>query len=201
MSVSAGMHSCVGHVGWDGRKDTLSTVSRGSSRSRDRSRIVVAVRSSSSTYTAMLSILLADRVDDWCRNGHGCASRGGWGDGNWVRSRSTSSRGPSLGRVVGFGNRVRSRSTTTDRWVLGRYVRVGDRIRAGSTTSTERRSSYGRRVGFWDRARAGTTAWERSSFGRVGGERTTAGKGSTLGRIDWEWARSTAMSGRRSVWA
>jgi hypothetical protein len=164
---------------------TVSIVSRGSSWSRDRSRIVVAVRSSSSSYTAMLSILLANRIDDRCRNSHGCASRCGWGNRDRVGTRSTSTNGSSLGRRVGVWNRVRSGSATTDRRVLWRRVGVGDRIRTGSTASAERRSNDWRKVGVGNRVRT----------------RSTTEEGSTLGRIDrdWEWAWSAAVTWRGRV--
>ena len=158
------------------------------------------MRSSTSSYTAMLSILLANRVDDRYRNSHGCPSRCSWRYRDWVRSRSTTTNRSSLRRRVGVRNRVRSGSAATDRWVLGRRVGVRDRIRTGSTTSAERRSNHRWTVGDGYRVRSGTTTtWERSTSGRVGREWTTAGKGSTLGWIDREWAWSTAMTGRGRV--
>ena len=164
---------------------TVSIVSRGSSGSRDGSRIIVAVRSGSSSYTAMLVILLAHRIDNRYRDSHGCASRCGRGNRDRVGSRSASTNGSSLGRRVGVGNRVRSGSATTDRWVLWRRVGVRDRVRTRSTASADGRSNDWRKVRVGDRVRT----------------RSTTGEGSTLGRIDrdWEWAWSAAVTRRGRV--
>lgn len=114
----------------------------------------MAVCSSSTSYTAVLSILITDWVDNRHRDGHGCAS--GRRDRDEVRPWTTTANRSGLRGVVGVRNRVGAGTTTTDRWVLGRYVGVDNRVGTGSTT-TERRPSYGRRIRVGNRIGSGTS--------------------------------------------
>lgn len=116
----------------------------------------MAVCSSSTSYTAVLSILITDWVDNRHRDGHGCAS--GRRDRDEVRPWTTTANRSGLRGVVGVRNRVGTGTATTDRRVLGRYVGVDNRVRTrtGSTT-TERSSSYGRRIRVGNRIGSGTS--------------------------------------------